>query len=124
MLAAFVRTCAPQIGRVGNEGNVAELEKAYEIEDCSAALDFIRQHKLHDVLLQARQPLDAAFGSQIRKVLRLVHDPDDGSTSLFCLVLTPGDVGSGLEARWAFERDWWTERCGSAIGLNFDFEIV
>jgi len=123
-LAAFVRTCTPKIVRVGNGTELAELEKIYVIEDRFGVLDFIREHNLNDVLLQAREPLDAAFGPQTRKVLRLVHDPDDGSASLFCLALTPSDVGSGLEARWAFERDWWTERCGAAIGLNFDFETV
>lgn len=109
---------------VGNGAELAELEKTYTLEDPSATLDFIRQHALREILLQACQPLNAAFGPQTTKVLRLVHDPDDGSTNLFCLVLTPGGADAALEARWAFERGWWTERCGTAIGLNFDFELV
>ncbi len=103
---------------------LADLQKAYVIEDAAATIDFIQQNALQAVLLQAREPLAAAFGPQATKVLRLIHDPDDRTTSLFCLVLTPGDADTALEARWAFERDWWTERCGSSVSLNFDFELV
>jgi hypothetical protein len=103
---------------------LADLEKAYVIEDRSAAIDFIQEESLQDLLLQAREPLAAAFGPQATKVLRLVHDPDDRTTSLFCLVLTPGDADAALKARWAFERNWWMERCGTAVSLNFDFELV
>jgi hypothetical protein len=103
---------------------LVDLEQAYLIEEPSEAIGFIQQHSLHDVLLEAREALNAAFGPQATKVLRLVRDPDDGSTSLFCLALVTGSADAALEARWAFERDWWTERCGAATALNFDFELL
>lgn len=95
------------------------------MEDRAAVLDFVRQHDLHDLLLQAREPLNVAFGAKATKVLRLVHDPEDGYTNLFCLILTSWDADTALEARWAFERNWWNARCGTAQGwLNFDVEFV
>src|SRR5580658_5136276 len=93
----------PRDEAAGVPGELANLESTYTIEDRSATLDFIHQHGLQDLLLQAREPLAAAFGAEATKVLQLVSDPDDGSASLYCLVLVPGDADAALEARRTFE---------------------
>ena len=43
------------------------LEAAHFIEDRSAVASFIKRNGLREVLLQAREPLDAAFGYEARK---------------------------------------------------------
>jgi hypothetical protein len=124
LLAKFIRASLPKIAVVGSGAALADLEKAYAIEDRPAVLDFVREHSLQDLLREAVAPLSAAFGSEPTKVLRLEYDPDDGTASLFCLVLISSNAEAALEARRVFENDWWAERSGSATDLNFDFELV
>jgi hypothetical protein len=101
-----------------------DLEQTYGIEDRAAVSRFITENRLGGLLLEARTPLAAAFGSRATRVLRLVSD-GDGSTTLFCLVAMPGSVERALEARAIFDRTWWLDRCSAAGGkLNFDFELT
>jgi predicted HTH domain antitoxin len=102
---------------------LSDLDAAYAIEDRPAVASFIRQNGLREVLLQAREPLDVAFGRESRKVLRLVCD-GDGTESLFCLVMWHGEMGQARHALQSFDSDWWLGQGLAATGLNFDFELI
>jgi len=101
-----------------------ELERAYVFEGRSAVGAFIARRRLHELLLEAREPLNAAFGVEAVKKLTLVED-DEGFTTLFCLILVPGDMAAARLALNSFDMHWWLARSGQAGGkLNFDFELI
>jgi hypothetical protein len=113
----------PPAGRVPSD-SLKDLDRTYVIEDRAAVADFISEHQLGGLLQEASAPLDAAFGSQAAKLLRLVCD-DEGFATLFCLVSMPGGLERALDARATFDRTWWLDRCAAVAGkLNFDFELV
>jgi len=100
------------------------LEDAYVIDDRSAVAAFIEQNRLRGLLLQARDPLNAAFGEAAVKMLSLIAD-DEGCTTLFCLIVVPGDMREARLALRSFDERWWLARSDQAAGkLNFDFELV
>lgn len=101
-----------------------ELERLYVLEDCSAVASFIRQNRLLELLLEARDPLNAAFGEGAVKKLTLVED-DEAFETLFCLVLVPGELGQARLALESFDDGWWLAHCDRAAGkLNFDFDLI
>ena len=101
----------------------AAIELYYTIEG-SGEHAFIRKHKLYDLLVEAEKPLNAAFGKETTKRLRLVKDWE-GATTLFCMIMTSGDTQQACEALAKFDREWWLDRCGAVAGsLNFDIELV
>jgi hypothetical protein len=109
---------------VGAGSALSALERVYIIEDRAAVADFVRQNRLGGLLLQARGPLYATFGEAAMKTLRLVRD-DEGFTTLFCLVMVPGDMQKARRALRLFDQQWWLDRCEQAASkLNFDFELV
>jgi hypothetical protein len=100
------------------------LETAYVFEDRSVVAEFIRRNRLRGLLLQAVKPLHDAFGETAIKVLRLVTD-DEGSETLFCLVMTSEELADAQDALRCFDEHWWLSRCDLRAGLlNFDFELV
>lgn len=100
------------------------LEAAYIFEDRPAVTAFIRVNRLRGLLIQATKPLADAFGEMARKTLRLVTD-DEGSETLFCLVMVSGEMADAQHALECFDREWWLARCALRAGLlNFDFELV
>ena len=100
------------------------LEDEYVIDNRSAVAAFIRQNRIRGLLLQAREPLNAAFGKGPLKKLTLATD-DEGSKTLFCLVRVPGDMQKARRALRSFDQRWWLGRSTQAAGkLNFDFELV
>ena len=106
------------------ERTQAELPDVYVIEDRSTVAAFIEENRLRGLLLQARNPLNAAFGEAAVKTLTLVRD-DEGFKRLFCLVMAPGDMQEARRALRSFDQQWWLARCEQAAGkLNFDFELV
>jgi hypothetical protein len=113
----------PLVGQ-GSASALKDVEESYRVENPSAVSNFISENRLEGLLLEARGPLATAFGSQSPRILRLVSD-SEGFTTLFCLVAMPGPLERALEAREAFDRSWWLDRCAGAAGkLNFDFEPV
>ena len=101
-----------------------ELEQAYVFEDRSAVPAFIERNRLRELLLEAREPLNAAFGVGAVKRLTLAED-DEGFTTLFCLVLIAGDMRAARLGLRSFDEHWWLARSGQAGGkLNFDFELI
>lgn len=100
------------------------LEDEYVIDNRSAVAAFIIQNRIRGLLLQAREPLNAAFGKGPLKKLTLVTD-DEGSKTLFCLVRVPGDMQEARRALRSFDQRWWLGRSTQAAAkLNFDFELV
>ncbi len=100
------------------------LEDGYVIDDRPAVAAYIGQNSLREVLEQAREPLNAAFGQGTVKKLTLSED-DEGFAALFCLILIPGDLPSAKLALRSFDEQWWLARSGQAGGkLNFDFELI
>lgn len=101
-----------------------ELEQAYVFEDRSEVAAFIERNRFRGLLLEAREPLSAAFGVGAVKKLTLAED-DEGFTTLFCLVLIAGDMRAARLALRSFDEQWWLARSGHAGGkLNFDFELI
>ncbi len=109
---------------VGRDLVLMELERVYVFEDRAEVAEFIQRNRLRELLLEARGPLNAAFGERAVKKLTLVED-DEGFVTLFCFVLVPGGLD---EARWAlnsFDERWWLAQSHEAGGkLNFDFELI
>lgn len=100
-----------------------ELEKLYVFEDRTAVNAFILEHRLRGLLAAASQPLNEAFGDDI-KTLKIVTD-DEGSQTLFCLVQVSASVEDARRALESFDNRWWLAHCGPVAGkLNFDFEFV
>jgi hypothetical protein len=103
---------------------LTELERAYVFEDRSEVAAFIERNRIRELLLEAQQPLNAAFGEGAVKKLTLVED-DEGFMTLFCLVLIAGDMRAARLALRSFDEDWWLARSGQAGSkLNFDFELI
>jgi hypothetical protein len=103
---------------------LATLERAYVLEDRSAIPTFVKRNRLLELLLEAEEPLTAAFGEATTKKLTLVED-DDGFVTLFCLILFPGDLDEARRALNSFDESWWLARTHEARGkLNFDFELI
>ena len=112
------------LGDRRSSGAGIDLGRPYIVEDPTAVSRFIAENRLEELLQEACPPLGAAFGAKAAKILRLVTD-SEGFTTLFCLVSVDGDLERALEAREAFDRTWWLDRCAAAAGkLNFDFEPV
>lgn len=103
---------------------LAELEQAYVFDDRSAVAAFIERNRIRRLVLEAREPLNTAFGEAAMKTLTLVRD-DEGFDALFCLVMVPGDMQEARRALRSFDERWWLACSAQAAGkLNFDFELI
>jgi hypothetical protein len=106
-------------------GIAKALEEIYVMEDRGSVIRFIAENRLRGLLVQARQPLNEAFGEEAVKILTLVQDDEDGSLALFCLVRVSGQLQEARQTLRKFDRDWWLAKSQQAAGiLNFDFELA
>jgi hypothetical protein len=114
-----------KLNREARRGSALKgLEDGYVIDDRPAVEAFIEQNRLRGLLQQAREPLNAAFAEWAVKKLTLAED-DEGFTTLFCLVLIPGDMRAARLALKSFDEHWWLARSAQPRGkLNFDFELI
>lgn len=122
------RAVAEGIGGLGQAvppGDIfGSLDEAYVLENRDTVLQFIDRYHLIGILLQAIEPLREAFTQRSVKTLSLLTD-EDGFETLFCLIMTPGDVEEAVQALKRFDQDWWLARSHHVSGrLNFDFELV
>lgn len=100
------------------------LDGIYVWDDRSAVLRFIEENRVRGVLIDAREPLDAAFGQDVIKSLSIVRD-EEGVDTLFCIVKTGSELQTARNALNEFDERWWLARVGEAAGkLNFDFDLV
>ena len=103
---------------------LTELERVFVFEDRAEVAAFMERNRIRGLLLEAREPLNAAFGEGAVKKLTLLED-DEGFTTLVCLVLVAGDMPVARLALRSFDEQWWLARAGQAGGkLNFDFELI
>jgi len=110
--------------QVPPDPGIRGLDDAYVIADRPNVAAFIARNRLRGLLLQAAGPLNVAFGPPSVKVLSLVTD-DEGSQTLFCLVLASADLETARHSLEVFDRIWWLSHCHEVAGiLNFDFELV
>jgi hypothetical protein len=100
------------------------LEGAYVIENHAAVAEFILRNRLRGLLLEAVAPLNTTFGDDAIKVLTIVLD-DEGSESLYCLIMRPGDMAEARQQLRAFDEGWWIDHSAKGAGrLNFDIELI
>jgi len=103
---------------------LTELERVYVFENRAEVSEFIERNRIRGLLLEAAEPLNAAFGEKAVKKLTVLDD-DEGFTTLFCLILFPGDIAVARLALEFFDQHWWLPRSRQASGkLNFDFELI
>jgi hypothetical protein len=120
-----VQYYSPQAGRMFHDlFEVRELDQEYVFEDRSEVVSFIEQNQILKLLLEAQDPLNAAFGKDTIKKLALTEN-DEGFTTLFCLIAVTGDVQEARRALRSFDQQWWLANCDSVSGkLNFDFDLI
>jgi hypothetical protein len=100
------------------------IEIKYVIEARYEVAEFIQKNHLRGLLLEAVRPLNTFFGTDAIKALTLVTD-DEGSESLFCLLVTPGEMEDARNRLRSFDEDWWLVNSARSGGkLNFDFELI
>ncbi|HEX5484250.1 MAG TPA: hypothetical protein VFZ08_16655 [Terriglobia bacterium] len=100
------------------------LDEVYVIDNRSAVAAFIKRNRLLGLLIEAWEPLSAAFGETTVNKLTLVED-DEGFTTLFCLVLFPGGLDEAKRALDLFDESWWLAHAHEGAGrVNFDFELT
>ncbi len=100
------------------------LKEVYVFEDRARVAAFVEQNRLRNLLLEAHDPLVAAFGRLAIKKLSLVED-DEGSETLFCSIAVSGTLDEARHALKSFDQGWWLAHCAK-VGrkLNFDFELI
>jgi hypothetical protein len=100
------------------------IENKYVIENRSEVARFIQKNRLRGLLLEAIKPLSTFFGADTIKTLTLLRD-DEESESLFCLLMTPGEMEDARRRLRLFDEDWWLVNSARSSGnLNFDFELI
>ncbi len=100
------------------------IETDYVIENRSEVARFIQKNRLRGLLLEAVKLLDTFFDTDAIKALTLVTD-DEGTESLFCLLITPGEMEEARSRLRSFDEDWWLSNSARSGGkLNFDFELI
>jgi hypothetical protein len=106
------------------DSGAESLEDMYVIENRAAVTRFIEKNRLRGLLSQAVDALNGAFGKGAIKTLKLLCD-DEGSETLFCMIMTGGEMERAILALRDFDERWWLAHCGLVAGkLNFDFELV
>ncbi len=101
-----------------------DLDQIYVFENRPEVTAFIEAHRLHGLLRQASTPLRRNFGEESLKTLLIVAD-DEGFETLFCVVVTSGDLRHNRQALRDFDREWWLSHARQAAGrLNFDFKLI
>ena len=101
------------------------LGQRYIVESSDEVLQFVRvRPNAVTVLLEASAHIDAAFGPERLRAIRLVRDDSEGS-SVFGIIFWPGSAQSGDAALRRFDEQWWLRNCHRAGGaVNFNFELV
>jgi hypothetical protein len=100
------------------------IETDYVIDNRSEVAGFIQAYRLRSVLLEAVRPLNIYFGVDFIKTLTLVSDDEEGE-SLFCLLVSPGQMEEARNRLRSFDEAWWMSNSARSGGkLNFDFDLV
>lgn len=100
------------------------LEEVYVFEQRARVAEFVERNRLRNLLLQARDPLFAAFGETAVKRLSVLED-DEGCETLFCSIGVSGSINEARRALRSFDQVWWLAHCSKVSGkLNFDIDLI
>lgn len=115
---------APSSLLVPADAPLSGLEEVYVFEQRARVAEFVEGNRLRNLLLQARDPLFAAFGETAVKRLSVLED-DEGCETLFCSIGVSGSLNEARRALRFFDQTWWLAHCGKVSGiLNFDIDLI
>lgn len=99
------------------------IRKNYILND--SVCDLLHLHRgLPHLLLEAMPHLRECFGDSTVFILRAPVN-EDGSQTLYAVVLWPGDVAEVRHALDKFDDSWWLANSGhAASSLSFTYELV
>lgn len=102
-----------------------EIRRYYILPGDSPIQDLQFDHRaVSRLLLEAVPHLRRHFGSDAVLSLRASVD-DTGPSTIFASVLWPGKLSDAMMALSRFDKEWWLERAGQALGyLTFTYELV
>jgi hypothetical protein len=103
------------------------IERIYIVPDWKAVREFVREHQnLADILIDAYEPLVAAFGPFPQVSLSIVRDPEiNGNVELLAAILTPLQADEALSRLEQFDARWFLNQFKQTNGyLVFDLEFV
>jgi hypothetical protein len=103
---------------------IDEVARHYRTPKDTSVATFLQEHRtIPDLLLQAAPNLKKYFGDAAL-TLRAPVD-EDGSQTVYAVVLWPGDVTEVRHALDQFDDNWWLANSGPDAGsLSFTYELV
>jgi hypothetical protein len=104
---------------------IDEVVKLYRTPKDASVAAFLQEHgTIPELLLQAAPKLKKYFGDATL-MLRAPVD-EDGSQTLYAVVLWPGEVSEVRHALDKFDDNWWLANSGhdDAGSLSFTYELV
>jgi len=106
------------------QATINEVVKLYQTPEDPSVATFLQEHPaLPQLLLQAAPKLKRCFGNAAL-TLRAPVD-EDGSQTLYAVVLWPGDVTEVRRALDKFDDSWWIANSGHAAAfLSFTYELI
>jgi hypothetical protein len=107
-----------------HQAAIGEVAKLYRTPKDASVATFLRENStIPQLLLQAAPRLKKYFGDAAL-TLRAPVD-EDGSQTLYAVVLWPGDVTEVRQALDKFDDNWWLAKSGPDAGsLSFTYELV
>jgi hypothetical protein len=107
-----------------HQAAIDEVAKLYRTPDDASVAMFLHEHRtIPQLLIQAAPKLKKYFGDAAL-TLRAPVD-EDGSQTLYAVVLWPGDVAEVRRAVDKFDDGWWLAKSGDAANsLSFTYELV
>jgi hypothetical protein len=107
-----------------HQAGVDEVAELYRMPDDASVTQFLKEnHAASPLLILAAPKLRKHFGDAA-VALRALMD-EDGSQTLYAVVLWPGDVDGVRQALDRFDDAWWIASSGAAAcGLTFTYELI
>jgi len=111
--------------KVEQELLIREVRKLYVFPKDNSVTHFLEGHRNVPQLLIAAVPvLEGYFGTGTIFVLRAPTD-EQGSQSLYAVVMWPGSVEDVANALDHFEDEWWLSNSRQSLGrLTFTYELA
>ena|ERR1022692_2334118 len=109
----------------GLNAEVKELKKRYVFTSNRNVQEFLQNHRsLPHILIDAEPHLKDCFGSDSVLNLEVLID-EDGSRSLYAVVLWRGEAELAESALAKFDDSWWLDKSREASGfLTITYELV
>jgi hypothetical protein len=112
------------IGEPEHNAAFDEVVKLYRTPTDTSVATFLQEHpNLPQLLVQAAPKLKRCCGNAAL-TLRAPVD-EDGSQTLYAVVLWPGDAAEVRRALDKFDDSWWIANSGDlATSLSFTYELI